>query len=112
LIEKRGDKDEPLSFKAETADGQELVDKINVRIDGNVISSRSSGDKQIDLDFAHLTCSIFPTAPPKVEEPTKAKVFVFTLSGNLRRTRTATLRFQFGRAPRQQELTFDNLPMP
>lgn len=111
-IENLTNKDGHLGFKAETADGAELVGKIRVETNGRVTGSRSRGTAEMDLDFPPLLAATFPTAPPKDAESKKSKVYVFTLSGKFQQSDTVTLRFTFGEANMRRELVFKDVPLP
>jgi len=111
VIEKLTNKNEPLGFKAETADGTEFVGKINIENNGRVFGSRANGLAEMDLVFPPLRAAIFPAETPKGSSP-KTKVFLFTLSGKLQESDTVSFRFLFGDEGDRRELVFDNVPMP
>lgn len=112
VIEKLTNKNEPLGFKAEAADGTELVGKIKIETNGRVTDSRSRGDAEMDFGFPPLSAAIFPTRTPKESSPKNSKVHLFTLSGKFQKSDTVTLRFSFGGAHNRRELVFKDVPMP
>jgi hypothetical protein len=65
----------------------------------------------MDLNYPFLVHKIFPTAPPKVESPKTAKVFIFTIPNELQ-TSDVALRVRFGGATDHQELIFEGVPIP
>jgi len=111
VIEKLTNKNEPLGFKAETADGTEFVGKINIENNGRVLGSSVFGLAEMDLNYPPLRAAIFPAEVPKGSSP-KTKVFLFTLSGKLQESDTVSFRFLFGDEGDRRELVFDNVPMP
>ncbi|APZ94292.1 hypothetical protein [Fuerstiella marisgermanici] len=111
VIEKLTDKDEPLGFKAETADGTELPGTISIETNGHIITTRARGVAEMDLDYQCLRAAVFPTEPSKGSSP-KSKVYLFTLSGKFRESDTVTFRFSFGHEGERRELVFKGVPLP
>ena len=111
VIEKLTDQDEPWGFRAESADGKELVGKIRIERNSHVFGSRTSGIAEMDLHSSPLRAAIFPAETPKGSSP-KSKVYLFTLSGKIQESDTVTFRFSFGDEGDRRELVFKNVPMP
>jgi hypothetical protein len=111
VIEKLTDKEEPWGFKAEGADGTDLVSKISIATDGHSHTTRSRGLAEMDLDFPPLQGSIFPTETPKGSSP-QSKAYLFTLSGKIQKSETVTFRFWFGNEADRRELVFQGVPLP
>lgn len=101
MIERPGEEDGPWRFELQTADDQKVVQSVKL-----------AGITEIDLDFPRLAAAIFPTSPPEVDSPERAKVFLITLSGVSRESKLATIRFEFGSKAQRQELIFENIPIP
>lgn len=110
-IEKLIDKDEPLGFKAETADGTELPGRLSIETNGHIHTSRVRGLAQMDLQYPPIRAAIFPTEIPKGSSP-KTKVYLFLLSGEIPESDSFTFRFSFGEEGDRRELVFENIPMP
>jgi len=111
VIEKLTDKEEPWGFKAEAADGKQLLAKIDTAKNGKTSTTRSRSLAEMDLGFPSLHHVIFPTETPKGLR-SKSKVYLFTLSGRIRNSETATLRFWFGNEADRRELVFQSVPLP
>ncbi|GAA4453134.1 hypothetical protein [Novipirellula rosea] len=111
VIEKLTDKEEPWGFKAEGADGTDLLGKISIATNGPTHTTRSRGLAEMDLDFPPLHAAIFPTETPKGSSP-KSKVYLFTLSGKIHKFETVTFRFWFGNDADRRELVFQGVPLP
>ena len=112
LVEALSEKNPGVSLAAETPDGAELVDEIPVELNGQVVAMRAGGIAEMDLNFHQLGAAIFPVALPNREADQDAKVFVYTLSGDVRASDTATLRFRCGPTDDQQEVVFEGVPLP
>ncbi|HEV7279075.1 MAG TPA: hypothetical protein VGN57_02580 [Pirellulaceae bacterium] len=114
LVEALGEKNPGPTLQAETADGAELVDQIPVELNDRVVTMRAMGIAEMDLNlnYGPFAATIFPVALPNMEANQDAKVFVYTLSGDMRPSDTATLRFQFGMTDDQQEVVFEGVPLP
>lgn len=110
-IEKLTDKDEPWSFKAETADGTELPGKLSIETNGHIQPRRVRGLAEMDLQYPPLRAAIFPTEIPKGSSP-KTKVYLFILSGEIPESDSVSFRFSFGEEGDRRELVFENVPMP
>ena len=111
VIEKLTAKDEPWSFKAETADGTELPGKLRIETNGHIQPSRVRGLAEMDLQDPPLRAAIFPTETPKGSSP-NTKVYLFTLSGEIPKSESVTFRFSFGEEGERRELLFQNVPLP
>jgi hypothetical protein len=119
LVEMLGDNPAPLgpySYELQTSEGEELVDKIRHRItvkgEPILISGRSRGVAESDVDHAQLSRQLFPTAVPEVENPKQSKVFQITVSGRFRKTPTTTLLLNFRKEGDEQKFVFNNIPLP
>jgi hypothetical protein len=112
VIEKLTDKTEPLSFAAETSEGDELVGKLRIERNGQIVTGRMRSVTEIDSDAPSLRLAIFPVGLPAARDATKSKVYSFTLSGKFPRCDTMVLRFSFGGETNGQELVFNEVPMP
>jgi hypothetical protein len=112
VIENLSDKDEPMSFTAETAEGNELVGKLKIERSGNVVTSRVSGVTEIDCDSPSLREAIFPAGMPEGLDVTKSKIYSFTMSGKFQPSDTMVLRLSFGDADNRRELVFTGVPLP
>lgn len=128
LIERLGDAADargPFGYEWRTPDGEILVERIQhvhfrdgkpvIGVDGKplVVSGHGSGLAQIDLIARReLAVALFPTAPPEVEQPEQASVFLITESGRIRDAPAATLTFYFDDEDARREFVFENVPMP
>ena len=102
----------PVGWQLQTDDGQNLVEETNIQTDGFSMRSRASGTAQMDMDFQCLTSALFPTAPPKVDNPDRSTVFAFTVSGQFRKTEKANLILGFGEGKQREEVVFKDVPIP
>lgn len=113
VIEKLTGKDETSKFRAETADGQELVGKLQVESNGRVVGSRVNGGiAEFDCDHPALREAAFPVGLPEDLKDDKCQVYAFTLSGKFQASETAVLRFAFGDKDDRRELVFKDVPLP
>ena len=112
VVERLTDKNEPMGFTAETADGKELVGKVEIESNGRVFTSRSRGNAEMDFEFPPLRAATFPVGMPKGLNARTSKVHVFTLSGKFQPSETVVLRFSFGDAKDRRELVFNDVPLP
>lgn len=119
LVEMLGDNPAPLgpySYELQTSQGEELVDRIQhqITVKGKpiLITGRSSGVAEWDVDHAPLSGQLFPTALPEVENPKQSKMFQITVSGRIRETPTTTLLLQFRKEGDEQRFVFNDIPMP
>lgn len=106
------DKNEPVVFTAETADGKELVGKVRIESNGRVFGSRTRGIAEMDCIFPRLRAATFPVGMPKGLNPKTSKVHAFTLSGKFQPSETVVLRCSFGDAGDRRELVFKGVPLP
>lgn len=102
----------PVGWELQTADRQNVVEETNIQTGGLSICSQASGTAQIDMDFQHLASILFPTAPPKVDDPNRSCVFAFTVSGDFRKTDKAILTLGFGEGEQREEVVFNDVPIP
>lgn len=111
VIERLTGRDEPWGFQAEAADGTDLVGKISIETNGHTHTTRSRSLAEMKLPYPPIHAAIFPTDTPKGTSP-NAKVYLFTLSGKIRKSETVTFRFWFGDEADRRELVFQGVPLP
>lgn len=114
VIENFTDEDEAWSFRAETADGKELVGEVRWQWqrNGRVFTSSTSGIAEMDYGYPPLRDATFPVGMPEVLNAKKSKVYAITLSGKFQHSGTAVIRFSFGDANNRRELVFKGVPLP
>lgn len=112
VVERLTDKNEPMSFRAETADGKELVGKVRIESNGRVFTSRARGHATMDCEFPRLRAATFPVGLPEGLNAKTSKVYAFTLSGTFQPSETVVLRCSFGNAENRRDVVFNHVPLP